>query len=178
MISTTKNILLTGTPSSGKRTVVKNIVELLKIPANGFYTEEELLDNKRVGFMIHTLDGKHGYLAHQDIESDYRLRRFGVSIDNIQDIAIPSILPIDNQIIIIDEIGKKECFSENFISATRDALDSSNIVIGTITYGRHGFIQEIKERNDITIIEVTLENRDTIPIEIIKSVKQATFYTD
>ena len=36
-------------------------------------------------------------------------------------------------IIILDEIGKMECFSDNFKKAATEALDSPNIVVGTIT---------------------------------------------
>lgn len=166
-----KNILFTGAPSSGKTTVIKKIIDLLPIPANGFYTEEERVEDKRVGFMMYTLDGKQGYLAHQNIDSDFHIRRYGVSIDNIENIASPAILPCGNPIIILDEIGKMECFSPKFIDAARKALDAPQIVIGTITYGRLGFIQEVKEREDVEIIEVTHENRDFLPSQTIERIK-------
>lgn len=158
-----KNYFLTGAPSSGKTTVIKKIIQALPCSANGFFTEEERIEGKRIGFVMHTLDGKQGYLAHQDIESEHHIRRFGVSIDNIENIAVPSIVPKDNQIIILDEIGKMECFSDKFIEAATKALDSPNIVIGTITLGGTEFIHKVKERDDIEIIEVTLENRDLLP---------------
>ena len=43
-----KNIFLTGAPSSGKTTVIKKVISKLKHPANGFYTEEEKREGKRV----------------------------------------------------------------------------------------------------------------------------------
>lgn len=157
------NILLTGVPSSGKTTVIKGIIKNLNHPANGFYTEEERVDGKRVGFLMKTLDGRSGYLAHQNIESDFHIRRYGISIENIESIAIPSITPVENNIIILDEIGKMECFSPAFKQATTSALDASNLVIGTITLGGDDFIQEIKKRQDMEISEVTVENRDLLP---------------
>lgn len=165
-----KNIFVTGPPSSGKTTVIKKVIKLLPIPAKGFYTEEERLDNKRVGFLMHSLDGKKGYLAHQDISSAYHIRRYGVSIANIESIAVPAITPNDEKVIILDEIGKMECFSQKFIEAAKNALDCSRIVIGTITLGGSDFILEVKQRNDIEIIEVTLENRDRLPEVIVKKV--------
>jgi nucleoside-triphosphatase THEP1 len=117
---------------------------------------------------MRTLDGKEGYLAHQDITSDFRIRRYGVSIENIETIAVPSILPVDDNIIILDEIGKMECFSETFRKAALNALDSSNIVIGTITFGGDAFISTIKERNDMEITEVTPANRDELPDVILQ----------
>lgn len=163
-----KNIFLTGAPSSGKSTVIRKVIENLKVPSNGFYTEEEKIAGKRVGFLMKTLEGKKGYLAHQDIKSDFHIRRYGVSIENIEAIAVPSIIPVNRNIIILDEIGKMECFSEAFKQAAIRALDSPNIVIGTITFGGDEFIHNIRNRSDIEIIEVTPENRDTLP-EIILS---------
>jgi len=163
-----KNIFLTGAPSSGKTTVIKKVIKNLPVPANGFYTEEEKIGDKRVGFLMRSLDGKEGYLAHQDIRSDFHIRRYGVSIENIETIAASSIRPVDDNIIILDEIGKMECFSDKFRKAVLKALDSSNIVIGTITFGGDEFISKIKERNDIEIIEVTPLNRDSLPDLILQ----------
>jgi len=165
-----KNILLTGAPSSGKTTVIKKIIENLNHPANGFYTVEERVDGKRVGFLMKTIDGKEGYLAHQDIKSDFYIRRYGVSIENIESIAVPSIFPVENNIIILDEIGKMECFSMAFKLAATNAIDASNIVIGTITLGGDDFIREIKKRGNVEICEVTEDNRNLLPDIILRKI--------
>jgi len=165
-----KNIFVTGAPSSGKTTVIKKIIQLLPVSARGFYTEEVRVENKRVGFLMHSLDGREGYLAHQDISSDYKIRRYGVNIANIESIAVPAITPNAERVIILDEIGKMECFSQRFMAAAKQALDSPCIVIGTITLGGSDFILEVKNRSDIEIFEVTLENRDSLPEMIIKRI--------
>jgi|SRR5208283_1890837 len=162
-----KNIFLTGAPSSGKTTIIKKVIKALTVPANGFYTEEERKEDKRVGFVLNSLDGHKGYLAHQDIRSDLHIRRYGVSIENIESIAVPSIAPVSGQIIILDEIGKMECFSKVFREAALKALDSPSIVIGTITLGGDEFIETVKTREDMEILEVTPDNRDALPQEII-----------
>ncbi len=166
-----KNIFLTGAPSSGKTTVIKKIIAALAAPANGFYTEEERAKGNRTGFLMKTLEGTKGYLAHQDIKSPVHIRRYGVSIENIESIAVPSLIPRNTNIIILDEIGKMECFSEAFRKSVLAALDSPNIVIGTITLGGDDFIQNIKGRRDIEICEVTLTNRDLLPDLILGEVE-------
>lgn len=165
-----KNFFLTGAPSSGKTTAIKKIIKLLSMPLQGFYTDEERVNGERVGFIMHSLDGKSGYLAHRDIASEYHVRHYGVSIDNINTIAVPAIIPTGNRVIILDEIGKMECFSPQFIAAAKQALDSPNVVVGTITLGGSDFILDVKHRNDIEIIEVTPENRDNLPEVIVKRV--------
>ena len=170
MVELKKNIFLTGAPSSGKTTVIKKVIARLPHPATGFYTEEERVAGRRVGFVMKTLEGKSGYLAHQDIQSDFHIRRYGVSIENIETIAVPSITPRNRHIIILDEIGKMECFSELFKQAAVTSLDSPNIVVGTITLGGDDFITGIKDRGDIEIHEVTEENRDSLPDLIMERV--------
>jgi len=167
------NIFLTGAPSSGKTTVIKKIIDALPRKANGFYTEEERVGERRVGFKMRTLDGVEGWLAHEEISSTYHIRRYGVSLTNIDTIAVPSIKPIDDQIIILDEIGKMECFSPLFRQAALNALNAKNLVIGTITLGGDPFIQEVKRRSDIEIYMVEADNRDQLPQLILKRLSKA-----
>ena len=63
-----------------------------------------------------------------------------------------------------------ECFSPAFKQATTNALKASNIVIGTITLGGDDFIREIKERKDMEVNEVTVDNRDLLPGIILRKV--------
>jgi nucleoside-triphosphatase len=165
-----KNIFLTGAPSSGKTTVIKRVIAKLPLPADGFYTEEERGEVGRIGFVMRTLGGKEGYLAHRRIRSDFHIRRYGVSIENIESIAVPAIEPRQGRIIILDEIGKMECFSEAFRRAAVRALDSSSIVVGTITFGGDEFISGIKARPDIEVIEVTPETRDALPDLLLEKI--------
>lgn len=166
-----KNIFLTGAPSSGKTTVIKKVIKYLRLPANGFFTEEERMGDKRVGFIMRTLDGRRGYLAHRDIRSPFHIRHYGVSTENIEMIAVPSLAPTESNVIILDEIGRMECFSKAFRRAVLTALDSPNIVVGTVTFGGDDFITELKSRGDIDISEVTLENRDRLPDVILAKVR-------
>ena len=163
-----RNIFLTGPPSSGKTTVIRKVIAKISTKATGFYTQEIKKHNKRVGFMMKTLDGKEGLLGHENIKSTYRIRRYGVSIENIESIAVLSMTPqSEDTIIVIDEIGKMECFSTEFCEAALKALDSPNRVLGTIAVGGANFIQSVKERSDIKIYEVTLENRDQLPDQLL-----------
>ena len=167
-----KNIFLTGPPSSGKTTVIKKVLSKLERKATGFHTEEIKKNDKRVGFLMKTLDGKEVLLGHENIKSRFHIRRYGVSIENVEDIAVPSITPkSEDEIIIIDEIGKMECFSEKFCLTAVKALDAKNIVLGTIAVGGTDFIREIKERKDITVYEVTNQNRDALPGSLIQEIE-------
>lgn len=164
-----KNILLTGLPGVGKTTIIKKVVELINKPGAGFYTEEIRKDNERVGFRLITFDNKSCILAQKSLKSPYYVGRYGVNIGCIENIGVCAIKEglLENKIIIIDEIGKMELFSPQFKEIVLEALDSKSIVLGTILDRTEPFGDSIKRRNDVTIIEVTLENRRGLALDIV-----------
>ena len=158
-----KNILLTGPSRCGKSTLIEKVVERIQKPMTGFFTSEIREEGKRIGFSITTLNGENGVLAHQKIRGKYRVGRYGVNLHDIDRIAVPSMLPNQsNMIIVIDEIGKMECFSSLFRQTLMNILDSENPIIGTIAQKSDRFIQKIKEREDILLIHVSEKNRDEL----------------
>ncbi|MGQ9701977.1 MAG: NTPase [bacterium] len=164
-----KNILLTGLPAVGKTTIIKNVVGLINKPYAGFYTEEIRKDNERVGFRLITFDNKSCTLAQKSLKSPYYVGKYGVDIRCIEDIGVCAIRQglLENKIIIIDEIGKMELFSAQFRKIVLEALDSKSSVLGTIRYRPEPFCDIIKNRNDVKIIEVTLENRQNLALDIV-----------
>jgi len=163
-----KNILLTGKPGCGKTTLIKQIIEELGLDAGGFYTLEIRRGGKREGFKIITLDGKEGLLAHVNIRSPYRVSKYGVDIKNLEEIGVKSILDAleKNKVIVIDEIGKMELFSEQFRNAVLAALDSQSKVLATIMLAANPFADEIKKRQDVKLFYLTPESRKKVKEEI------------
>lgn len=158
-----KNILLTGPPRIGKSTLIERIVSRIQRPVTGFFTKEIRDGGKRVGFSIVALDGKIGVLAHQDIRGRFRVGKYGVNMEDIDRVAVPSMSPAGSDVIIvIDEIGKMECFSSLFRESLITVLDSQNPVIGSIALKGSPFIEKLKTRKDISLIEVTEKNRDEL----------------
>ena len=155
------NILLTGPPRSGKSTLIEKVVKKIKRPATGFFTRELREKGERAGFLIETLDGKTGLLAHQNIKSSYRVGKYGVNLKDLDKIAVPSMLPSrDDQIVVIDEIGKMECFSRLFKETLLGVLSLDNQVIGSIALKGDRFIQTIKNRDDVALVSVSETTRD------------------
>ena len=158
-----KNILVTGPPRIGKSTLIERIVSRVQGPVTGFFTREIRERGKRVGFSIFTLDGKTGVLAHQDIKGPFSVGRYGVNLKDIDQIAVPSMRPSGSGVIVvIDEIGKMECLSSLFRASLITVLDSENPVIGSIALKGGPFIEKVKGRKDISLIEVTQKNRDEL----------------
>ena len=155
------NILVTGPPRSGKSTLIEKVVRRISRPATGFFTQELRDKGRRVGFSIATLEGKTGVLAHQDLRSTFRVGKYGVNLEDLDQIAVPSMLPSTlNQIVVVDEIGKMECFSRLFKETLIKVLSSDNLVIGSVAIKGDRFIQSIKKRDDVSLVSITEQTRD------------------
>lgn len=159
-----KNILICGPPGVGKTTLIKKILEKLNLKAGGFYTEEIKENNRRVGFKIISLDNQKGILAHISIKGAKRVGRYGVNIDDLEGIGVKSLgRALRNEdLVIIDEIGKMEIFSDKFKEKVLDCLHSEKFVLATIGIGGDKYISRIKERDDVIVFEMNRENRDML----------------
>jgi nucleoside-triphosphatase len=167
-----RNIFITGLPGIGKTTLIKKIFEALKnLHPAGFYTEEIREEGIRKGFELIRLDGKRGLLSHTDIKSPYRVGKYRVDIKGFEDFldSIQFLNP-NTHLIIIDEIGKMECLSDQFKELLKELLDSEKRVIATIALKGSGLIEEIKKRQDIKLFEITKSNRDALLSDILKEV--------
>jgi nucleoside-triphosphatase len=163
-----KNIFITGKPGCGKTTLIKEILKELKLKAGGFFTQEIREKGVRKGFEIISLNGKKGILAHQNIKSPYKVSKYRVNIRDLEEIGVKSILEglKENKLIVIDEIGKMELYSEKFKRAVENALNSKNKVLGTIKMTRDSFTDKIRKREDTKIFYLKRENKKRIKNEI------------
>lgn len=167
---TKKNILLTGLPGVGKTTLIKDISKKLSsLCPTGFYTEEIREGSIRKGFALVSFSGTKEVLAHIDLESTYRVGKYGVDVEGF-DRFLDSIdfFASNSKLAIIDEIGKMECMSSKFKRIVKKIFDSEKLVIATVALKGKGFIEEVKKRNDIIIFEITLKNRNSLLEEILK----------
>jgi nucleoside-triphosphatase THEP1 len=165
-----KNFLFTGFPGCGKSTIIEKIVQRLDRPCTGFFTREMRDRGRRVGFSITTLDGRRGILAHIYIRSRKRVGSYGVNLQDIETIAVPSMIPAnDHVIVVVDEIGKMECFSALFRQTLIKVLDSANSLVGSIALKGDAFIEAVKRRPDTLLISVSEKNRDYLADEFALS---------
>jgi nucleoside-triphosphatase len=159
-----RNILLTGVPGIGKTTLIRRILDKIEVNAGGFYTEEIREKGKRVGFSIKTLDGRTGMLAHVKHKGPHRVGKYGVNMKDLEEVASESVRSaIENdELIVIDELGRMELYSPLFQRVVKDALESEKPVLGTIQIRRNSFLDSIRARNDVRVVEVTSGNRDAL----------------
>jgi nucleoside-triphosphatase len=153
------NILITGRPGVGKTTLIKKVIKDVDT-ASGFFTAEMREKGKRVGFAIETVDSTKGILAHVDIQGKYTVSKYRVNLSDIETVCVPS-LDTKSDLIVIDEIGKMELFSDQFRETVLQVLDTGK-VIATIMEQSHPFTDAIKKRDDVELVTVTEETRDEL----------------
>ena len=165
--------LLTGSPGTGKTTVVRQAIARSKVKAGGFYTEEIRIGGARQGFRIVTLDGQDAILAHVDSHSRYRVSKYGVDVQNLDNVGVAAINQAidESDLIVIDEIGKMELFSPRFRDAVLKAIDSGKKVLGTIMLSPHPFADDIKRRPKVKVAQLTRADHNEVLREILDWLK-------
>jgi nucleoside-triphosphatase len=162
-------ILLTGRPGIGKTTIVLKVLSACGLDAGGFTTAELRERGDRVGFSISAIGGKSGILAHVDFAGRHRVGRYGVDLAALENIGVRSIEDAigSKELIVVDEIGKMELFSEKFAGAVLRAFESGKHVLATVMERPHPFADSLKARGDVRVIEVTRENRGRLVDEFV-----------
>ena len=160
---------MTGPPGVGKTTLVRKVAaDLTHHHPVGFYTAEIRERGARKGFELVGLDGRRGLLSHVDIRSPHRVGRYGVDVEGFDRFldATQWFAP-DTGIVVIDEIGKMECFSGRFRALVGEILDANTPLLATVARRGSGLIAEIKRRPEVELLELTAHNRDALAGEIV-----------
>ena len=66
-----------------------------------------------------------------------------------------------------------ECLSRAFISSMHNLLGSDKLVVATVAVKGRGFVEQIKQRDDIEMWEVTTLNRDQMPAVLLNWLKKS-----
>jgi nucleoside-triphosphatase len=170
-----KNFLVTGVPGVGKTTLIRYLCKhLASFNPEGFYTEEIKEGGIRKGFALVGLDGKRGVLSHVNVKSRYRVGKYGVDVKSFETFLESLHLKARiGSLIVMDEIGKMECFSEAFVSLVRELLDGEGLVVATVAIKGQDLVSEVKRRKDVLMYEVTERNRNSLAERIGAEIETA-----
>lgn len=159
------NIFLTGNLQVGKSTIInKFITSHHNLKVGGFKTVSNF--DKSLGVYGGVYIGpasEDSFKFNEDCHVGNRVSG-RKSFPNIFDIKCLEYLKIDDRydLIIMDEIGFMETNAKKFSKAVLDVLDLDIPVIGVVKPIMEGLPLEVKMHKDIKLLEVTIENRNTI----------------
>jgi nucleoside-triphosphatase len=167
-------LLLTGAPGVGKTTLMERLIAALAAQRIGGFTTKEMREGgQRVGFRIVPCRGSERIMAHVDRRGAPRVGRYGVDVQAI-DRTAQDHLAVDPQIEIylVDEIGKMECYSGEFVRRVQELFDSQKTIIATIGRQPGGFMAAVRSRPDAELWEVTRSNREALVERALKWIAQ------
>ena len=156
-------IFLTGKPGSGKSTVLLKVIKLLKeknLEVGGIVTPEKREKGRRIAFLVKNVySGEEGILASIKQKFGPRLGKYKINLKEFERVALPALdFALKKcDVIVIDEIGKMEWFSQKFRERVFEILNSNKIVIAVL---HRSFINKFK--NYGKVFEVKLENREKL----------------
>jgi nucleoside-triphosphatase len=140
----------------------------------GFYTAEILEQGTRQGFELVSLDGRRGLLSHVDVRGPHRVGRYGVDVAGFERFLDNLAWPAPGGgLVVIDEIGKMECFSARFQALVERILDVDIPLLATVARRGGGLIAKVKQRPDVELFELSARNRDALAEQLIRRLGRA-----
>ncbi len=176
----TPKIGITGAPKVGKTEGLIRVIRRLEndLAFGGMITESIEKKGERVGFkVIDWRTKKEGVFAHIDLDTIYRVGKYRIDLKVLEKIGIPAVQNAledeDIDIVIIDEVGKMELESKKFREVVRKALDSDKPLLLTLhKKSRDSLLQDIRNMDNVRILEITSVNRNILPYKIDRILKE------
>lgn len=179
-------ILISGPPRSGKSTLIQMLIRKIreKYDILGFLTPEVRKGGNRIGFDIQSIDSnvKIPLARKGKYNSMYRLGSYAVFIEDFNNYLEENLKKKFNmfknqnqkKILLIDEIGKMELFSQEFEKLLKKIFESKITVIATIGKTlNHPIKSYLNNLQNIEIFELARENQKKIFNLILKKLNLA-----
>lgn len=158
-------ILLAAPPGVGKSTIIDAVVK--QFPSAQGVVAREILDDRgsRTGFTSVNARGDSRQFMTLAGPGQGIVGDFTVDITAIEDFVIPEITDVRSgcALIYVDEIGRAQALSPSFLAVLRTLLRSDANVLASIVYDPEPWSLEFKSDESLCVIDVTQENRDSLP---------------
>lgn len=162
-----KNIFITGEKGIGKSSLLEKIIKNIDCSIGGFI-QEKVFTEERTSFNVISLyDSKNSYtIGFYDRKKSVLNSDISIFNDISQDVLLKSLC--DRDLIILDELGFIEENAELFKDTIFKILNSDKPVLGVLKECNGNFIRKIKMREDLQVIRINENNRNSMEAEILQ----------
>lgn len=165
------NIFLYGDIGVGKTTIIRNFIEHLNCSIGGFIEKHHLYNDRKEFSIISLYNGQVTEPIGVSFFNNDKFKSF-TEVFEREGVQILENSLRERQFIIMDELGFMESDAKKFQRAVYEALNSTKPVVGVIKTKNYEFLDGIKKRDDVILIEVKESNRNEVLNELINKVKE------
>lgn len=175
-MNTDLKIGLTGLPGAGKTTALLKVLDMLSenedITIGGMINEPIVKDRRIIGYTTRNfVTGEKATFGSTKFESKFKVGNIGFDFTQLDEVGVKAIKEAAEtcDVIVIDEVGKMEIESPNFVAAVREVVELEKPMIITLhKKSRNPLLQDIRRRDDVRLLEVTPTNRNLLPHKIVR----------
>jgi nucleoside-triphosphatase THEP1 len=172
-----KNLFISGNPRVGKTTLIKEVCLPYWEKIGGFYTEEFRKEGERWGFLLKTFSNQEAILAQKKMKGQAKLGKYGIDLKALEKVGVEALEEAlaKKEVIVIDEIGQMEIFSDKFREILVKCLNSEKKVLATIRLHSQPFTDEIKKFANTEVLYLNKENYPEIKLKTRKWLESILF---
>ncbi len=164
-----RNIFITGEKRIGKTTILRKLLEKFNqnydLKLGGYTCTRTIIEEKNKSsreFFLKSISDSNIYkILEKRNDGIQKISKVYLENFDIYSETLKKDLE-DCDVLILDEIGYAEADSLKYVHVLNEVLDSEKVVIGILKKYDCNLINNIRNREDVILFDIDIENRDYI----------------
>ena len=171
--------IIIGQSNTGKSCLFDRIAEDIGLNPIGFRMKDFTIENQFRGYYIHSIAELPGYHNNIPIQTSLRKGKQRIQLKEVYDTfgvqCLKDVLSADKEeynCIVLDELGRGEDTSEEFVDYINKILDSDNLVFILMKNINNTVTSDIKKRRNVLLYDLDNMSQDEVLLNIEEKLKK------